>query len=101
MTALKIYSIGLQIKIKFKDLNFLMGYETLNNILNWKDDLIPTNTTMTIIDSSISNGEFLLLHFVSNHLIKNQKVVMISFSQILNYYKIQLKKLVDSYLFNN
>ena len=71
-----------------------MGYETLNHILNWNDDLIPENKVITIIDTPILNGEFLLHHFISNYLLKKKKVVLISFSQILNYYKIQLKKLV-------
>ncbi|ORX56949.1 hypothetical protein DM01DRAFT_1320069 [Hesseltinella vesiculosa] len=70
-----------------------MGYDTLNAVLAFPDNIAPSQTHLVITDTLNANGNFLLHHFISNHLKADRRVVLIGLSQIYNHYFLINRKL--------
>jgi hypothetical protein len=72
-----------------------MGYDKLDAALAWQRNLPPAGSNIVIADTLKSNGNFLLHHFIVNHLRANQPVIVIGLSQIFNHYFLIGRKLVS------
>ncbi|KAI9287267.1 hypothetical protein BC943DRAFT_208035 [Umbelopsis sp. AD052] len=70
-----------------------MGYDKLDAALAWQRNLPPAGSNIVIADTLKSNGNFLLHHFIVNHLRANQPVIVIGLSQIFNHYFLIGRKL--------
>lgn len=71
-----------------------MGYATLDAALAFPNNLPPSNSQIIITDTLKSDGNFLLHHFLANHLKANQRVVLVGLAQIFNHYFLISRKLV-------
>lgn len=76
----------------FPELNNALHLQGTNNVT---DDGIFILTT----DSVLTNGSFLLVHFVSMYLKRGSDVCMISLDQSLQHYSAVLRKLVCCFCF--
>lgn len=74
---------------------FTMGYDKLDAALAWPQNIPPAGSNIVITDTLKSNGNFLLHHFISNHLRANQRVIVVGLSQIFNHYFLIGRKLVQ------
>jgi hypothetical protein len=72
-----------------------MGYDKLDAALAWQRNLPPAGSNIVIADTLKSNGNFLLHHFIVNHIRANQPVIVIGLSQIFNHYFLIGRKLVS------
>ncbi|CAG8457101.1 16705_t:CDS:2 [Acaulospora morrowiae] len=65
-----------------------MGYQTLDVALSFpnKNNLVPVKTSILITDTLLSQGNFLIHHFIVNQIKSNKHVVLVGISQILNHY---------------
>jgi hypothetical protein len=72
-----------------------MGYDKLDAALAWPQNIPPVGSNIVITDTLKSSGNFLLHHFISNHLRANQRVIVVGLSQIFNHYFLIGRKLVQ------
>ncbi|KAJ2960666.1 hypothetical protein NQZ79_g4049 [Umbelopsis isabellina] len=70
-----------------------MGYDKLDAALAWPQNVPPAGSNIVITDTLKSNGNFLLHHFIANHLRAGQKVIVVGLSQIFNHYFLIGRKL--------
>ncbi|KAI9244830.1 hypothetical protein BDA99DRAFT_577059 [Phascolomyces articulosus] len=70
-----------------------MGYATLDAALAFPNNVPPTESHIVITDTLKSNGNFLIHHFVGNHLKADRHVILIGLSQIFNHYFLIGRKL--------
>ncbi|KAI9496422.1 hypothetical protein BDB00DRAFT_971465 [Zychaea mexicana] len=70
-----------------------MGYATLDAALAFPNNVPPTKSHIVITDTLKSNGNFLIHHFVGNHLKADRHVILIGLSQIFNHYFLIGRKL--------
>ncbi|ORY96195.1 hypothetical protein BCR43DRAFT_473816 [Syncephalastrum racemosum] len=70
-----------------------MGYATLDAALAFKDNIPPPQAHIVLSDSLQASANFLLHHFIVNHLKANRKVVLVGLSQIFNHYFLIGRKL--------
>ncbi|CAO3665312.1 unnamed protein product [Rhizopus stolonifer] len=70
-----------------------MGYATLDSTLAFPNNVPPSNSSLLIIDTLKSEGNFLIHHFVINHLKANKPVILVGLSQIFNHYFLIARKL--------
>ncbi|KAI8981477.1 hypothetical protein BDB01DRAFT_697572, partial [Pilobolus umbonatus] len=71
-----------------------MGYPTLDSVLAFKDNVPPMNSHIAVTDCLKSEGNFLLHHFIINHLKANRPVILVGLAQIFNHYFLISRKLV-------
>ncbi|KAI8984166.1 hypothetical protein BDF20DRAFT_368977 [Mycotypha africana] len=76
-----------------------MGYATLDAALGFPNNLPPNNSNILITDTLKSDANFLIHHFVINHLKNNKRVVLVGLSHIFNHYFLIGRKLVKSFYF--
>ncbi|ORE10117.1 hypothetical protein BCV72DRAFT_200459 [Rhizopus microsporus var. microsporus] len=72
-----------------------MGYATLDSILAFPNNILPSNSHVLVLDTLRSEGNFLIHHFVINHLKANKPVILVGLSQIFNHYFLIARKLVN------
>ncbi|KAG1136388.1 hypothetical protein G6F37_012740 [Rhizopus arrhizus] len=70
-----------------------MGYATLDSTLAFPNNVPPNNSSILVIDTLKSEGNFLIHHFVINHLKANKPVILVGLSQIFNHYFLIARKL--------
>jgi len=74
-----------------------MGYGTLDSVLSFeRSNVPPTGSLILITDTLSSDGNFLIHHFIANHIRANRHVVLVGFNQLLTHYQAIGKKLVSS-----
>lgn len=73
-----------------------MGYATLDSTLAFPNNVPPNNSSILVIDTLKSEGNFLIHHFVINHLKANKPVILVGLSQIFNHYFLIARKLVNN-----
>jgi len=72
-----------------------MGYGTLDSVLSFERSNVPPSGSLILItDTLSSDGNFLIHHFIANHLKANRHVVLVGFNQLLSHYQAIGKKLV-------
>jgi hypothetical protein len=71
-----------------------MGYASLDAALAFPNNLPPVSTHIAITDSLKSDANFLIHHFIVNHLKADKPVVLVGLSQIFNHYFLIGRKLV-------
>ncbi|KAI8137821.1 hypothetical protein BJV82DRAFT_524541 [Fennellomyces sp. T-0311] len=72
-----------------------MGYATLDAALAFPNNVPPPEAHIVITDTLKSNANFLIHHFLGNHLKADRHVVLIGLSQIFNHYFLIGRKLVN------
>ncbi|KAI8091353.1 uncharacterized protein B0P05DRAFT_527110 [Gilbertella persicaria] len=70
-----------------------MGYATLDAALAFPNNLPPQQAHIAITDTLKSDANFLIHHFIVNHLKNDKPVVLVGFSQIFNHYFLIARKL--------
>lgn len=71
-----------------------MGYSTLDAALAFPNNLPPVNSHIAITDTLKSDANFLIHHFVVNHLKGDKPVILVGLAQIFNHYFLIGRKLV-------
>ncbi|CAG8557448.1 11356_t:CDS:2 [Paraglomus occultum] len=71
-----------------------MGYGTLDSVLSFERSNVPPSGSLILITDTLSSeGNFLIHHFIANHLKENRHVVLVGFNQTLSHYQAIGKKL--------
>ncbi|KAI8366986.1 hypothetical protein EDC96DRAFT_507739 [Choanephora cucurbitarum] len=70
-----------------------MGYATLDAALAFPNNVVPKSAHIVITDTLKSDANFLIHHFIVNHLKNDKPVILVGFSQIFNHYFLIARKL--------